>query len=206
MSIVLSIPCIARQSLEMSSQSVSAPGVPLSLPCIVRQLDAEAVTGDRLAGVGSRLRSLVRRADEGIPEPMAPRHNRSDEDLLELLKEFEEDQLPTSVNVDAWAGGLPSVSLENGMECAICFEDASDSCDSWRQLPCGHAFHEVCLCKLAQCANRRRCPLCRAEVTCEVTGTTQSRHSLTNRVRRSIGGFRNPFRGSVTASTVARFA
>jgi len=45
-----------------------------------------------------------------------------------------------------------------GKECAICLQQDSELTD-WRELPCHHAFHEVCLLEWLQ--RSHQCPLCR---------------------------------------------
>lgn len=55
--------------------------------------------------------------------------------------------------------GPPTV-VPPGTECPICLEEGEDT--RWRQLPCGHTFHETCLREWL--AIGRRCPLCRAHL------------------------------------------
>jgi len=51
-------------------------------------------------------------------------------------------------------------------ECAVCLSHESEGADGpsspWRQLACGHRFHEACLLRWLEEA--RRCPICRSDL------------------------------------------
>lgn len=54
----------------------------------------------------------------------------------------------------------PSISVEE--ECVICISREDEDEMQWRQLFCGHRFHEPCLLKWLRKA--RRCPVCRLDL------------------------------------------
>lgn len=116
---------------------------------------------------------------------MAPRHSASSaghpddwraamegQDLLLLLK-----RNPASARRAVLS--FPVVLAEEGAECPICFDEAGpESAEhpevgcGWRKLPCGHAFHEACLCELMVCSHRSQCPLCRMDFSAKPKSAT----------------------------------
>lgn len=55
--------------------------------------------------------------------------------------------------------------IDAGMACAICLEiSGPDDVKTWRKLPCGHMFHDVCLTRMIEASRICRCPLCRFDL------------------------------------------
>lgn len=73
---------------------------------------------------------------------------RTDPQLLEMIVVVGADEIP------------------NDEECAVCLSHEAEGTDgsssAWRQLACGHRFHEVCLLRWLEEA--RRCPICRSDL------------------------------------------
>mmetsp|Transcript_82997 Transcript_82997/g.130924 ORF Transcript_82997/g.130924 Transcript_82997/m.130924 type:complete len:553 (-) Transcript_82997:138-1796(-) len=67
------------------------------------------------------------------------------------------------VAVQSFLGTLPEAQSESGVECAICLDDKPAG--GWKELPCSHFYHEVCLSQwLNTSTARRSCPLCRLDL------------------------------------------
>lgn len=57
---------------------------------------------------------------------------------------------------------LPAGELTQDAECVICLSRDDEDGVPWRQLACGHHFHEPCL--LEWLGKARRCPVCRLDL------------------------------------------
>lgn len=60
--------------------------------------------------------------------------------------------------------------------CSVCQVGVLPGGAPWRQLPCGHAFHDECA--LLALARSRRCPLCRHDILDDVSVTPPSAPSI----------------------------
>jgi len=151
----LTLPVFSRSP----ASSRPAGGSPLSLPMRSRG----SHIGLRLPALPGRPRTTSDLDDDDEPE--APRHDRM---AVMLIEDEDEDaqvpELDAAAAMELVVGFEASVVM--GTECAICFDEhAPDDC-GWRKLPCGHTFHQACLCELVKCAHRHKCPLCRSDLSC----------------------------------------
>jgi len=97
-----------------------------------------------------------------MDEPEAPRHDRNAVLLLDNEGEDEDAQKPKLDHAEAMEVVVGFEAAEViGTECAICFDEHGPDDGGWRTLPCGHKFHQACLCELVKCVHRHKCPLCR---------------------------------------------
>jgi len=119
----------------------------------------------RLPAVGLPIRPRTTSDLDDMDEPEAPRHDRT---AIMVLDDHDEDakepELDQAAAMEVVAGFEESEVM--GTECAICFDEhAPDDC-GWRKLPCGHKFHQACLCELVKSVHRHKCPLCRSDFSC----------------------------------------
>merc|ERR1719329_1125582 len=110
-------------------------------------------------------RSQARRFGDDY-EPVAPRHDRGSavHELAQILSETHHAKALHETAAQVVVDNLAMFEAVTDSECAICFETASSGEGNWRQLPCGHPFHEDCLLTMLKCSHRHACPLCRMEI------------------------------------------
>lgn len=118
-----------------------------------------------LTALPGRPRTTSDLDDHDDDEPEAPRHDRMAVMLIE--DQDEDDQEPELDHTAAMelVVGFEAVAVM-GTECAICYDENGPDDGGWRKLPCGHKFHQACLCELVKCAHRHKCPLCRSDLSC----------------------------------------
>lgn len=78
----------------------------------------------------------------------------------------------------------PPAVVTIGSECAICLEEG-EPLAIWRELPCGHHFHELCLVEWLRRAHL--CPLCRDDLNTSYLGV----RSTAPGSQTDIGGISN---------------
>lgn len=85
-------------------------------------------------------------------------------ELEQLLRSGVYKQLHVELIIQRMKLFLPVVPAMPDTECTICLMTEDDEQSRWRELPCGHSYHESCLLEWVRHATRRACPLCRLDL------------------------------------------